>query len=153
MSKATDLGLLIMRLGLGGALLAFKGLSNLAGGSDVWAQNGSFIFETGLNLSPELVGLTFAIIETLGAIMLITGALFRTGTVFLLVTIIPTLLYQVSSVNGSSYIGLETGFISVVLGSVLLGLLVSGPGSIAMHPFRRQSGSSDDELASFESLS
>ena len=154
MNKAIDIGLLIIRVGIGGSLFAFRALGNLAGGSDLWAQNGAFIFETGLNLSPELVGLSFAVLECVGALMLITGALFRTGTVLLLVTVLPTLLYQVNSVSGTAYSGLESAFVSIVLVSVFVGLFVSGPGSIAMHPFRStQKPDRDDSMATFESLS
>ena len=154
MNKAVDLGLLIIRLGIGGSVLVFRALGNLVGGSTVWAQNGAFIFETGINVSPELVGLTMAAIETIGALMVISGALFRTGTVLLILTIVPSLIYQMNSASSTVFSGLESSFVSVLLATVLLGLAVSGPGSIAMHPFRRSSDSKgDDPLPTFDNLS
>ena len=155
MNKAVDLGLLVIRLSVGGSILVFRGFANLAGGNQVWSQNGSFIFETGINLSPEMVGLILAVIECLGGLMLITGALFRTGGILLAITVLPSLLYQVSSSTSTSYIGLESSFVSVLLLGSLVGLIISGPGSIAMHPFRRTAGesSAQDPLPDFESLS
>ncbi|NND71401.1 MAG: DoxX family protein [Rhodothermales bacterium] len=153
MNKAVDLGLLIIRLGTGGSILVFRAFSHLAGGSQVWAQNGSFIFETGLNVTPEVAGLTIAVVEVLAGLMIVTGALFRTGTILLIVAMLPSLLYQVSSTTGTAYVGLESAFVSILLITVLLGLAVSGPGIFAMHPFRRaHSSGSDEQLPTFENL-
>ncbi len=154
MNKSMDLGLLVIRLGVGGSVLAFRALGNLFGGPELWSHSGSFIFETSINISPEIVGATLAILECLGGLMLITGALFRTGAFLLILTAIPGLMYQLGTATGSAYAGLGSSFVSIVLLSVYLGLLISGPGAMAMRLFSRSSGGANEEpLPTFDSLS
>lgn len=153
MNKSIDLGLLVMRIGVGGSVLAFRALASLFGGPELWAMNGSFILDTSLQVSPEVVGGVLAGLECLGAFFLLTGAAFRVGTVMLILTTLPGIVHQVGSMTGSTYTGLGSSFVSLILLSVYIGLMITGPGSMAMRIFSGRSGKPADEpLPSFEDL-
>lgn len=153
MNKSIDLGLLVMRIGVGGSVLAFRALGSLFGGPELWAMNGSFILDTSLQVSPEIAGGVLAGLECLGAFLLLTGAAFRFGTAMLILTTLPGIVHQVGTISGASYTGLGSSFVSLILLSVYIGFLITGPGTMAMRLFSGSSGKSKEEpLPSFDDL-
>ena len=82
-----DLGLLILRIGLG-AMFIFHGAPKLFGGPERWAKVGSAMGNLGIHFYPEFWGLMAALSEFGGGIALIIGFPFSAGMALLSFTMI-----------------------------------------------------------------
>ena len=77
LARFQDLGLLILRIGFGGAFIWYHGWTKLVGGPERWAQVGTAMGNFGLDFAPAFWGLLGALAETLGALCIMAGFLFR----------------------------------------------------------------------------
>jgi len=120
--NARDLGLLVVRLGLGGMYL-YHGIPKLMGGTQLWANLGKAMSFVGIDFAPVSFGLAAALSESLGAVCLILGFFFRPALVFLMITM---------GVAASMHLGKGDGFAvashAIENGIVFFGLLFIGPG-------------------------
>lgn len=87
MTERRDLGLLLLRVGLGGMFL-FHGLPKLLGGPARWESLGRATRAFGLDFAPTLFGLMAAIAEAGGGLCLALGILFRPALGLLITTMI-----------------------------------------------------------------
>ncbi len=120
-----NLGLLVLRIGLGLTFVIIHGGPKLFGGVEAWQDVGSamtliFGIETGL----VYFGFLAAISEFIGGICLMLGLFFRPALVFLTGTMVVATLKHVQAGEAFSY-PLE---MAIVFGS----LFIIGPGSIAL---------------------
>ncbi|OON70067.1 DoxX family protein [Hymenobacter sp. CRA2] len=124
--RFADLGLLLLRLGLGVMLVA-HGYPKLMSGPEKWAALGGEMRHFGITFAPVAWGLAAAIAETIGGQLLVLGLLFRWACGALLLTMV---------VAAASHIGTGEGFNAyshaVEIGFVLLGLLFIGPGKYSV---------------------
>ena len=74
-AKYHDLGLLILRVGIGAMFIA-HGLPKMMGGVPVWKGLGHAMSVVGVFIAPELWGFMAAFAEVFGGISLITGIFF-----------------------------------------------------------------------------
>jgi len=95
-SRFRDLGLLILRIGIG-AMFVGHGLPKMIGGPTRWAELGEAVGNLGVHVGPPAVwGFLAAISELLGGILLATGVLFRPACLFLLGTMLVATITHVS---------------------------------------------------------
>jgi putative oxidoreductase len=85
LSKYSDVGLFIGRLGIGAIFIVF-GWRELSAGQDTWARVGRAIGSLGIHFQPILWGLLAAIAEFGGGILFILGLLFRPAAAILAFT-------------------------------------------------------------------
>lgn len=85
LTKYRDIGLLILRAGLG-VFFIFHGWPKLMGGPEVWERVGGAMAHFGLGLFPEFWGLLAALTEVLGGLLLLLGFLFRPACIALFAT-------------------------------------------------------------------
>lgn len=120
--RRADLGLLLLRLGLG-VLFVLHGYPKLMGGPAAWAELGAEMRHVGLGFAPTAWGLAAAVAETIGGQLLALGLLFRWACAALLLTMV---------VATASHLAAGEGFNgyahAVESGIVFLGLLLVGPG-------------------------
>ncbi|HEX8328304.1 MAG TPA: DoxX family protein [Hymenobacter sp.] len=124
--QASDLGLLLLRLGLG-VMFMVHGLPKLAGGPTAWAGVGGVMAEVGLGFAPAFWGFLAAVAEFGGGLLLAAGLWFRAACFFLLITMIMATIMHLSKGDGFSGYShaLEAAF-------VFLGLLFVGPGRYSL---------------------
>lgn len=82
-----DLGLLIIRIGLG-AMFIFHGYPKLMGGPEGWAGLGASTKFIGINFAPVFWGFMAALVETLGGFLVLIGLAFRPVCALLVVNLI-----------------------------------------------------------------
>jgi len=126
LGKYRDIGLLIIRLGLG-AMFIYHGLPKLTGGIKTWEEVGSATKYVGIHFWPVLWGLLAACVETFGGFLLIIGLGFRAVCLLLLINMIVAALFLFGQ-------GADIGKAAEAIedGVVFAGLLFVGPGKYSV---------------------
>lgn len=127
-----NLGLLVIRLVVGG-ILAYAGFGKFMGGTQTLHAVGQAINSLGLDVGSQNVSTLFfgalaAGSELAGGVLLILGLFFRTSAFFLFMTMLVATLSVYSSSGGNFG---QYGY-PLVMASVVLGLLFTGPGRISL---------------------
>ncbi|MBE8713408.1 DoxX family protein [Sphingobacterium hungaricum] len=126
LSKYRDLGILIIRLGIG-AMMLTHGVPKLLGGVDTWEKVGSSMGIFGIHFLPVVWGFLAAATETVGSILLILGLWTRPACLLLAFTMLVALskhLAQGDGLSGASH--------AIEFFCVYLGLLFIGPGKYSV---------------------
>lgn len=123
---AKDIGLLVMRAGLGIAFIV-HGSGKLFGGVEMWAGVGSAMQHFGVTFGYPYWGFLAAMAEFGGGILMIFGFLFRPATIALLVTmVVATVMHWKLGDGFAKYShALELAF-------VFFGLSFVGPGRLSL---------------------
>lgn len=85
LAKYRDIGLLILRLGVGAAFI-IHGLPKLTGGVKTWTGLGQSMSHIGIDFAPAFWGFMAAVTEGIGGVLLILGAFYRPICVMLAFT-------------------------------------------------------------------
>ena len=121
MKRYSDLGLLLMRIGVGIPFIFLHGWSKVVDGVETWVGLGErFGAVTGIEVFPEFWGFMAAISEFLGGILLTVGFLTRPACLMLFFTMLIATLWHV--VDGSGYSH------PLKMMAVFVGLFFVGPG-------------------------
>jgi len=123
--RKINFGLLVMRVGLA-VILLIHSMPGLIGGSAYWKKIGTGLSFINIGLPPEAIGFVIMLLESLGALSLLFGYLFRP---FSIVLAILYCLYFFNYYN----IGYRTLMLySLSLASVFFGFVNTGPGRYAI---------------------
>ena len=123
--RKNSFGVLIIRLGLAAMLLAHS-LPKLIGGASAWKGVGEMISFVDLGVPATIVGCIILLLETLGAVSLLFGYLFRIACIVLF------FLFGLYFFNYLSF-GYKTLMVwAIGLAAVFLGLIYMGPGRYAI---------------------
>jgi len=124
--RQTGFGLLIMRLGLSAALL-IQSVPRLIEGEANWRSVGAGLKVLNFGLPPHLLGLAVLLLQTLSALSLLSGYLFRVACTLM------TALHAVYCINYFQQPGYRTlTLFSMALAAVFLGLAQTGAGRYAI---------------------
>jgi len=123
-----NLGLLLLRLGIGGSMIAFPGYGKLVGGPETWAQVGSNMRYLGIDMMPMLWGLMAALAEFFGSLLIMFGVLFRPAALALAFTMAVAVTRHLSLPAGSGGAGWSAASHAMELFSVYVALFLIGPG-------------------------
>lgn len=123
-----DLGLLIVRLGIGLSMLIFHGYGKIKGGPELWAKIGGNISHLGIEFIPVFWGFMAAFSEFFCSILIILGLFFRFGTVLLALTMLVAVTYHLNLPAGSDAAGWSGASHALELMTVYLALFFTGPG-------------------------
>lgn len=130
--RRKDAGLLIMRLGIAGALL-WLAVPKLIGGVAAWQSVGTPLAFVNLGLPDGFMGLLVLSLETLCALSFVFGPLFRLagGLLFLLFLLFGFNYFNIAYKSMMLW--------SLALTAVFLGLVLTGPGRyvVAGRPKKR----------------
>jgi putative oxidoreductase len=119
---AHDLGLLIVRVGIG-IMFMLHGYPKLVGGPAMWAEVGGVMAKVGLSFAPAFWGLLAALAEFGGGALLALGLLWRLAVPALLFTMLMATVMHLSA--GDGFDGYAHALESALL---FAGLLLVGPG-------------------------
>ena len=121
-----DLGLLILRIGIG-IIFIFHGLPKLLGGVETWTQIGSTMSLIGINFAPTFWGFMAATAEAVGGLFIIIGLLHRPVALMLVFTMIVAVFMHVSA--GDPF-GVYSNALKGLI--VFVALLITGPGKYSV---------------------
>ena len=124
--QAKDVGLLIIRLGLG-CLFLRHGLPKILNGTQEWLWLGSKMSNMGINIFPLFWGLCAALTEFFGGISLIFGLGTRIACFFMSFVMFVALIHHLK--KGDSF-----GYYShpFALMFVFIGLMIAGAGKYSL---------------------
>lgn len=125
-SNWMDLGLLILRLGIGISMF-MHGLPKLTGGVDVWTGLGSTMSVVGINFAPAFWGFMAAFSEAIGGLLFAIGFLHRPAALLLIGTMSVALFMHVS--NGDDFSKYSHAMELLI---VFVATFVSGPGKYSV---------------------
>ena len=126
LGKFRDLGLLLLRVGIGLAFV-IHGSGKMFGGVDTWTQLGLSMTHFGITLYPTAWGFAAAFAEFGGGILFLLGFLFRPAALMLLGTMVVATfaLYK----GGQDFTAYSH---PLKMAFVFLGLLFVGPGKFSL---------------------
>ncbi|MDH5828390.1 DoxX family protein [Sphingobacterium sp. SG20118] len=126
LGKYKDLGLLMIRIGLG-AMMIVHGFPKIMGGMPMWEKLGASMGVLGVHFLPVFWGLMAAVTESIGGLFLLIGLWTRPSLLLLAFTMfIATLVHfgKGDGLNGASH--------AIELCFVFFGLLFIGPGKYSV---------------------
>lgn len=98
-SKGQDLGLTILRVGVG-LLFFYFGWQKLAGGAQLWAMIGGAMNFLGISFAPTFFGLLATIAEFAGGLLLALGLFTRWASWSLVITMVVAVILKANTGNG-----------------------------------------------------
>ena len=124
--KYKDLGLLILRVGIG-LMFILHGWPKLIGGPEKWEQLGSSMELLRINFVPVFWGFMAAFAEVVGGALIMFGFLFRIACALLVITMfVATIRHMVA---GDGFGGYSHALEACIL---FLSLLFIGPGKYSL---------------------
>jgi len=135
--KYRDVGLLILRLGIGIGFLWFHGWGKLMGGPERWAGLGGVMEFVGIGFGHTFFGFMAAFSETIGGLLIAAGLFFRPAAILLGFTMFMASLQHIVTGRGSPGHTLKYMF-------VFISFLFIGPGKYSVDEWisRKREGAS-----------
>jgi putative oxidoreductase len=126
LNKYRDIGLLILRLGIG-VMFLYHGAPKMFGGPEKWVGLGQAMSTFGIHFLPVFWGFMSAFAEFFGGILIILGLFFRPACIFLTINMIVA-----TSMHLHSGQGLGVASHAIEDGIVFLSLILIGPGKYSL---------------------
>ncbi len=126
LSKYSNFGLLVMRLGLG-VMMITHGYPKLTGGPALWERVGGAMGNIGVHAYPTFWGFMAAATEAVGGLLLLLGLAFRPACLLLCFTMVMAALshfHRGQELSEASH--------AIELAFVFFGLLFVGPGKYSV---------------------
>jgi putative oxidoreductase len=123
-----DIGVLVIRLGIGASMFIFHGYGKITGGTALWEKLGSNMNNLGIDFYPVFWGFMAAFSESICSILIMTGVLFRPATVLLAVTMIVAVVRHLTLPEGAAGAGWNGASHALELLVIYIGLFFLGPG-------------------------
>lgn len=121
-----DIGLLILRIGIGIAFM-LHGWPKLAGGPELWEAVGKHMALFGITFSPIFWGFMAGLVETAGGLLLILGLFWRFTCLLLLFTMTVATTQHIA--GGDDFNGYSHSLEAAIL---FFSLLFIGPGTYSL---------------------
>jgi putative oxidoreductase len=125
--KNKDLGILILRIGVGLSFILVHGLPKITGGPEFWTRLGGAMGNLGITFAPNFWGLMSAFAEFGGGILILLGLFTRPAAAFMAFNMFVATL--------SHFVRLDPWgrvITPIELGSVFLGLIFIGAGKYSL---------------------
>jgi putative oxidoreductase len=123
--RTRDLGLLLLRLGVGAGFIYFHGLEKLLGGPERWTAVGGAMQYVGVTVRPEVFGFLAAFAESVGALLIAIGLFFRPAALLLFLTMGLAVIQHLGTGEGTPAHAFKNAWL-------FLGLLFLGPGRFSL---------------------
>lgn len=124
--KYRDIGLLILRVGIGGMMI-FHGAPKMFGGPERWEGTGKAMAVIGIKFLPVMWGFLASFAEFVGGIFVILGLFFRPMSFLIFFTMFIASLRGLARGNG-----LRGAAHPIEVGIVFLSLIFIGPGKYSI---------------------
>jgi putative oxidoreductase len=131
LARYRDLGLLLLRLGVGLGFIYFHGWAKLSGGPERWAGIGSAVELFGIGFGHTLFGFLAAFSESVGGLLIALGLFFRPAAALLLTTMIVATTRHIVTGQGTPAHAFKNAW-------VFLGILFVGPGRYSVDDWWRR---------------
>ncbi len=130
LTKYRELGLLLLRVGLG-VMFVIHGAPKIMGGPETWTALGKATSSVGIHFLPIFWGFMAACAECFGGLFLILGLFFRPACILLGITMTVAAMMHLSMLKPG------TNFMSVVahpieMAIVFYSLILIGPGKYSV---------------------
>ena len=122
LDKHRDIGLLILRLGIG-IMFMCHGFPKLAAGPEAWTKLGGALSAMGVSFAPAFMGFMAAISEFAGGLLLVLGLFTRPACFFLFSTMVVAALMHLNM--GDPFVKYSHALEAAIL---FFSLLLIGPG-------------------------
>jgi putative oxidoreductase len=116
-----DLGLLLLRLGVGFGFIYFHGWEKLSEGPERWTAVGGAVAHVGIGFGHTAFGFLAALSESVGALLIAIGFLFRPVAALLACTMTLAVIQHIATGQGTPAHAFKNAW-------VFVGLLLVGPG-------------------------
>jgi putative oxidoreductase len=126
LGKYRDVGLLILRIGIGGMYL-YHGFPKISGGPEKWEKLGMAMKYVGIEFAPVFWGFMAAFSEFFGGICIMLGLFFRPAGILLTITMVIA-----ASMHLGRGDGLKVASHAIENGIVFLSLIFIGPGKYSI---------------------
>jgi putative oxidoreductase len=126
LSRLHDLGLLLLRLGIGGMFILY-GLPKMLGGPDLWTKLGGAMGNFGITLVPAFWGFMSMLAELGGGICMVLGVAFRPAMILMFINMTVAVSTHLPAVTGWGDLAPKAGH-PIEMGVIFLSLLFVGPG-------------------------
>lgn len=123
--RTRDVGLLLLRLGVGIGFIYFHGWEKLSGGPDRWTTVGGTVSYLGISYRPDIFGFLAAFAESAGALLIAIGFLFRPAAALLFLTMVLAVIQHLGTGEGTPAHAFKNAWL-------FLGLLFVGPGRFSL---------------------
>lgn len=127
-----DLGLLIVRVGVGLSVAVFHGYGKITGGVDRWVSLGGSVENLNISFIPAFWGFMAGFAEFVGSCLVVLGILFRPMTFLLAFTMFVAVLNHLNRPEGEPGAGWSAASHALELLCVYLCLMFSGPGKFSL---------------------
>ena len=126
-NKLKDIGLLIVRLGIGLTFIIVFGYEKLMAGTEMWKGLGKAMGNLGITWYPELWGFLSMTAELLGGILLVLGLLFRPAAFLMAFNMFVAMMFHFSIADQWMVVATP-----IMLMFVFIGLMLIGPGAYSL---------------------
>ena len=140
LEKYQDVGLLIVRLGVGLGFIYFHGWDKLTGGPERWAGVGAAMENFGIGFGHTFFGFMAAFSESIGGLLIAAGLFFRPICALLAFTMFVAMIGHIVSGRGTPGHAFKNLF-------VLSGLFLIGPGKYSLDAWIAQKRSAGGETS------
>lgn len=123
-----DIGLLIMRLGIGASIFIFNGYAKITAGTAYWEKIGGNMKVIGIDFLPVFWGFMAAFSESVCSVLIALGVLFRPAAALLAFTMLIAVLRHLNLPPMASGAGWSGASHALELLAVYAGLFFLGPG-------------------------
>ena len=123
-TTAMDVGLLVLRVGIGAAFVYFHGWKKITGGIPFWEKLGSNMALIGITFLPWVWGFLAAVAEFVGGMMLAVGLFVRPFAFMLAFVMFIAVLRHYNAGQPLNY--------PLEMGAVFLALLIGGGGKLVV---------------------
>jgi putative oxidoreductase len=128
MEAYRDIGLIILRLGIGASMLIFHGYGKITGGTAVWEKLGASMSIIGIDFLPVFWGFMAAFAESVCSALIMLGILFRPSSLLLACTMFIAVVKHLTMLPGTLGAGWSGASHAIELFAVYTGLFFLGPG-------------------------
>jgi putative oxidoreductase len=138
-----DVGLLILRVGVGLTMITFHGYGKITGGPEFWTALGGNMKNLGISFGPVMWGFMAGFAEFFCSILLILGVLFRPAAALLAFTMFVATLRHLNLPVDNPSSGWSGASHAIELFSVYVALLFTGAGRYAFSLIWRKKSTPD----------
>ncbi len=127
-----DVGLLLIRVGIGLSMAIFHGWGKISGGPETWERIGGSMQNLGIDFLPAWWGFMAGFAEFFGSLLLIVGLFSRPAAALLAATMTVAAIRHLSLPADAANAGWAGASHALELLVVYLGLLLTGPGRLSI---------------------
>ena len=121
LSKYKDLGILLIRLGIGLGFMLIHGWPKISGGTELWTKIGASMGNLGIHFAPVFWGFMSSLAEFGGGLLLTLGFFTRPVVLFMAINMIVALSMHLNHLDPWNKVVYPVEMLAVFLGLLFIG--------------------------------